>query len=463
MRLFFILFLFILSPQLFAGTPELPDHTIIDCYFLKSIHISGRKKTKDVIILRELNVAPGNCIDAGRFAAVMEENKLRLLNLGLFSDVRIETNVLSQDTVELGITVWDRFPVMPEGNFEFADRNFNVWWTEQNHDLRRINLGVTLTHSNFRGNRELISVTGQAGYTQKIGVTYSRPFADKQRKHGYGISVFGLQNREIAYASDRNKLKFLRSDDNFMQRRAEVAVWYTYRPAYANTHRFQLSYHHYWISDTIKELNPGYLGEGRGQENVLSFQYRLEHNGVDNWNYPLKGKRLIGIFEQHLTTAGLYSQTVFRLQYDHYFALSKKWYASAVGRTKVSFPQKQPYIFRYNLGYDYDYVRGYEYYVIDGSSFGIVRATLKREILNLRIPVPVRFFEIIPLRIYAKMYGDAGVGYDRYPVNNSLSGKPLYSAGLGIDIVTLYDIKLRVEYTVNHRNEKALYLHRNGE
>ncbi len=439
------------------------DSNAINCFFLKSIHIDGRRKTKDVIVLRELNVKEGNCLPSEKLSSLAEQNRLRLLNLGLFSDVRVELVPAAKDSVEMYIVVLDRFPIMPEGNFEFADRNFNVWWTEQHRDLRRINLGVTLTHNNFRGNREVISVTGQAGYTQKIGISYSRPFVDKAHKHGYGVSVFGLQNREIAYMSDSNKLKFLRSDDNFMQRRTDIALWYTYRPAYANVHLIEFSYHHYWISDTIRQLNADYIGVNRSQQNVLALRYRLEHNGVDNWNYPLKGKRFIGVWEQKLAVAGLQWQTTLQAQYDHYINPASKWYAAFIFRAKVSFPQQQPYIFRANLGYDYNYIRGYEYYVIDGSSFGIARATVKRELLNVRIHSPVRFFEMIPVRVYGKLYGDLGAGYNKYPVNDKLYNRALYSAGLGIDIVTLYDIKLRVEYTINHRSEKALYLHRNGE
>lgn len=427
------------------------------------ICIDGHRKTKDRIILRELSVREGDCLPRNEIAAIVEQNRLRLLNLRLFTDVKVSQVPVTDDTFALEVFVLDRFPIMPDPNFEFADRNFNVWWTEQNHDLRRINLGLTLNHNNFRGSRETVGVTGQVGYTQKIGLSYAQPFADKNQKHGYGISAFGLQNREIAYMTDSNKLKFLRSDNNFMQRRFEAAVWYTYRPQYASTHLLQLSFHHYWISDTIALLNPGYLGKGRSQEDVLRLIYRYEYNGVDNWNYPLKGNRFVGIFDQRIALAGGYWQSSLNLHYDHFLNPWKKWYAAFVFRGRVSIPQDQPYIFRQNLGYDYDYIRGYEYYVIDGSCFGIVRANFKRELINWRINLPIRFFEVIPVRVYAKIYGDFGAGYNKYPVHDAFHNKALYSGGIGFDIVTLYDIKLRVEYTVNHLNEKGLYLHRNGE
>lgn len=433
------------------------------CNYLKEIAISGDRKTKDAIILRELSVRTGDCIPQENLVDVQERNKLRLFNLRLFNDVKVSWVPVSVDSIRMEIFVLDRFPIMPGGNLEFADRNFNVWWTEQNHDLRRINLGLSINHNNFRGNRETITASVQVGYTQKIGLSYSRPFADKNQKHGYGASIFALQNREIAYITDSNKLKFLRSDNNFMQRRLDLAAWYTYRPAYATTHTFELSFHHYWISDTIRELNPTFLGDNRTQEDVLQLRYRFEYNGVDNWNYPLKGNRFIGTFDQKIALLGGSWQSSLNLHYDHFLQLSKKWYAGFIVRSRVSIPQKQPYIFRQNLGYDFDYVRGYEYFVIDGSCFGLVRANLKRELLNLRINLPIRFFQVIPIRVYGKIYGDAGAAYNKYPVNDHLYNKMLYSGGIGLDIVTLYDIKVRIEYTLNHLNQKALYLHRNGE
>ncbi len=230
------------------------------CNYIKEISISGDRKTKDAIILRELSVHTGDCIQDENLAAVLELNKLRLYNLRLFTDVKIAWAPVAEDTVRMEIIVLDRFPIMPGGNLEFADRNFNVWWTEQNRDLRRINLGLSINHNNFRGNRETITASVQVGYTQKLGLSYSRPFADKNQKHGYGASIFALQNREIAYITDNNKLKFLRSEDNYVQRRLDLAAWYTYRPAYATTHTLELSFHHYWISDTIRELNPGFPG-----------------------------------------------------------------------------------------------------------------------------------------------------------------------------------------------------------
>jgi len=47
--------------------------------------------------------------------------------------------------------------------------------------------------------------------------------------------------------------------------------------------------------------------------------------------------------------------------------------------------------------------------------------------------------------------------------DNFLANQLLYSAGVGLDIVTLYDIKIRLEFAYNHLSRNGLYLHLNSE
>lgn len=469
---FFAVFLLVICCSLSLYGQSAGDVMPADsCLKLTKIRIWGKHITKDRIILRELSVKEGDCIrwssdSVNRFTLKLAEvNRQRLLSLKLFNDVQIAFNPQADQTCEMSIYLIDRFPIFPDVNFEFADRNFNVWWTEQHRDLNRINLGVSLKHNNFRGNHEIIGVTAQLGYTQKIGLSYELPFIDKDQKHGLGFSFFGLQNKEIAFKTESNKLQFARSEDYFVQRRVDAAAYYSYRPHFSATHLFQLAYHHYWISDTVARLNPDYLGNGHEQENVLQLTYKFTYNRVDNWEYPLRGYRFIAQLDNYLAFANDKWQSGVNLNFQQYFNPFPKWYANYIIRSRISTPSSQPYIFRHNLGYEYDYVRGYEYYVIDGSAFGLIRLDFKRELLNKRLLLPIRYFEVIPVRIYAKAFADAGIGHNKYAAidGDQLNDKILYSYGFGIDFITLYDIKVRFEYTINDLNEKGLYLHRSGE
>jgi hypothetical protein len=56
-----------------------------------------------------------------------------------------------------------------------------------------------------------------------------------------------------------------------------------------------------------------------------------------------------------------------------------------------------------------------------------------------------------------------GYAANKYPGNSFLNDRLLYSAGLGVDIVTAYDLKIRLEYAWNHLGQNGLFLHLNSE
>jgi hypothetical protein len=117
------------------------------------------------------------------------------------------------------------------------------------------------------------------------------------------------------------------------------------------------------------------------------------------------------------------------------------------------------------MGYDEMYMRGYEYYVIDGVAGGFVKTTFLRQLAKFDIPLPRlkhQTINYLPFRIYGKIYGDAGYVYNQQPGTNFLTNRMLYSAGLGLDIVTVYDISIRLEWSFNQIGQNGIYLHRNN-
>ena len=127
------------------------------------------------------------------------------------------------------------------------------------------------------------------------------------------------------------------------------------------------------------------------------------------------------------------------------------------------YPAKQPYYFQGGLGTQTDYLRGYEYYVIDGGSYGLLRFDFKRELFNNTYSLPIRYFTALPIRIYPKVFADVGYIDGAAEHYNFLGNRVLYSAGVGLDVVTLYDIKIRMEFAWNHMSQNGLYLHFNSE
>lgn len=116
------------------------------------------------------------------------------------------------------------------------------------------------------------------------------------------------------------------------------------------------------------------------------------------------------------------------------------------------------------MGYEENFVRGYEYYVINGESFALNRNSFKYRFIdwewnNLDF-IPLKQFRNFPLDIYVKIFADQGYVWDRNPGEfNFLHKQYLSGGGAGIDIVTLYDLVFRIEYSVNLRKETDLFLH----
>lgn len=438
----------------------LPQNVVV-----KDIVIKGNKQTRKSIILREMNVSPGMLLPSADLAYFMSQNKIRIINLALFDDIEMDIEPLEGDSVIWHIRLKERWYIFPEVSLKLADRNFNVWWYEQNHDIKRAVVGVALTHSNFRGNMEKLSFVSQLGYTQRLGLNYQRPYIDKKQHHGLGISVYDTRNRETFYKTDSNKLLFARAPDRDMLHVFEANLNYVYRPAYNTKHLVYLTYRNYDIDDSLSSLNPDYFN-GETRVNLMEVVYRLELNRADNWNYPLVGTKMIGVFTNRIGINGFSYQSFINLEIGTYHKLARKWYADAMFRGRIMFPEKPPYGFfgATGMGSNTDYLRGYEYYVIDGPQYGLVRSELKYELLNYTIKgIPIPFLKVIPIRIYPKIFADVGGSRNPYPGNSRFNNRLLYSGGFGVDILSAYDVRLRIEYSFNHLGENGLFLHNTGK
>ncbi len=442
-----------------------PERHLSKKVIVRQIVIEGNAITRKSIITREMSVQEGDTLEVDSIRQLLNQNKLRLVNMSLFNDINMNIEEVTKNKVDWHVQVKERWYILPKFTFELADRNFNTWWVQQNHDFSRANVGVTIYDYNFRGNLENLSATIQLGYTQKYALNYQIPYIDKQQKWGVGFSISVAQSRQTYFATDSNKLEYVTSNNNSdILLQTEASINFVYRPAYATRHRLTITYKDYSVSDTVLQLNPLYYADRSDRARMVEFLYRLELNYVDNWNYPLYGFKLVGYAVSRIGIQGLSAQNFINIETGVFGSPLPKWYVSCILRGRLTTPEKQPYYFEGGLGTQTDYVRGYEYYVIDGSQYGVVRFDLKREIFNNTYRLPLQYFTTIPLRIYPKIFADVGYIKNNQPSYNSfLDNRVLYSIGAGVDIVTLYDLKIRLEFAYNHLAQNGLYLHLNSE
>lgn len=430
---------------------------------LKRINITGNKITRRSIILREMNVAEGDSIALDAMPDLITLNEKRVFNLSIFIEVKITVVQNEPNTVEWDILVREQWYIMPEVTFKLADRNFNVWVVEHNADIRRANIGLTLKNRNFRGNLEEVALIAQIGYTQKFGIEYKRPYVDKEQRHGFGVKVFSSRNEEWYYKTDSNKWEFARTPQSYITNSFEASGFYSFRPEYASKHILELRYKSQSVKDTILQLNPDYFFNGIKNQQLLEFIYRFELNMVDNWNYSMTGLKAITQSIFRIGIKGFDFQNQYQVEVGYFKKLTKKFYSSHIFRGRLSYPGRQPYPYVYAMGSGSEYLRGYEYYVIDGSHYGILRTNLKYELLNTKIrKIPIRYIATLPIRIYPKIYADVGYAANKYRGNSTLNNRALYAWGFGVDLVSFYDFKLRLEYSFNDLGEKGLFLHINN-
>lgn len=428
---------------------------------VRNILVSGNKKTRTSIVLRELSMKPGDTIYLSTLAETLEASRKQLLNTSLFLNATANVKNWEGRSADLAFEVWERWYLFAFPIFKLADRNFNQWWVEQNHSLKRVNLGIKAFQDNLTGRNDDVYADVTVGYTQKFLLGYNLPYIDSKFRHGIGFVVSYSRNREINYISDGNKQQFFKQDD-FLRRQFLLGLTYTYRKAISTRHQLVLNYYNESVNDSVVLKNPDYLGNGKKDMNYLELAYRFHYIQADSWQYPLKGLLVSGeVSKVGIGPLSGLDYLKFRIKATRYWELARKTYGAlgVLGQAKVS--SDQPYIGMRAMGYSDDYLRGLEYYVIDGTSYFIFKSTLRREILNWHVKLPIvpKKFSNLPIRLLVKTYGDMGYAYAKMTKNGILNNKMLYTAGVGLDLVSFYDACIRFEYSINQLGEKGLFLH----
>lgn len=437
---------------------------------INDIIIEGNKKTKKAIILREVLFAVGDSIQIVDLQTQLETSRLNVQNTGLF--VKVEMSIKDWNTldhsVDISINVREAWYWYPYIIFEFADRNFNVWWTEQNRSLKRVNYGVSLTHLNLTGRRDRLKFTVQDGYTKKYELDYNIPGVNKAQTIGVFGNIFFARGREIAYITEANKLLFATQGDDFLLRRFRIGGGLTYRPKLYEYHTFKALYSDNAIGALIsEELNPDYFYNDNNRQRHLTLQYEYAIDKRDIKPYPLNGflttfliqKDGVGITDD-VNSLSLRAKLV------KYYSFSPKWSMGffVKGKTELLRKNKQPYTHASAFGYGEDVLKGYELYVVDGIDFGLAKTSLRYELFkkefNFGKYMPLEQFRLMPLRIYLTLNNDFGyVNAPEYDNYGFLNNKWLWGGGLGLDFVVYYDKVFQIQYSFNDLLEHGLFIH----
>lgn len=426
------------------------------------IIITGNKKTKAFTILRELTFKEGHTYTLQQLLKEFEISRQFLMNTALFHEAIIALQAFHGQDVEILVDVKERWYIFPIPYFKLVDRNLNQWWVEQNKSLERVNYGLKFTYYNFTGRKDKLKLWLVNGYNRQVQLRYEQPYADQTLKHGYNIGFSYQSNREINYATIDDKQSFVKND-GFIRDQLQINLEYVYRPAYRTKHTFKLIYTDEKVEDTVLHLNPEYFNSGMRKIRFPELAYTLEFQNVDYIPYPQHG--FMGDFtfskqgfNKDMNVWSLSAKGNFNRK------LTPKISYTIQANASIKLPFNQPFYAKKLLGFGDNYLRGLEYYVVDGVAGGLLRTTIRREMLSLNLPNPLKSnISKIPIKFYLKAYGDAGYVYNRKPEYNRLPNRMLYTSGIGIDIVTIYDFVLKFEFSFNQLGQNGLFLHNRSD
>jgi outer membrane protein assembly factor BamA len=455
----FLFILLIFSTSIFC---QVSEYFIIDNVILK-----GNKRTKPLVIYNELDLLPGDTVYVTKFPYRKLLNEKRLLSTALFTavEINIKNWDIDQKEGDIEIVMQENWYLYPSIIFELADRNFNVWWTDQDRDFSRVNYGLGIDHINLTGRKDKVKLKIQHGYTRKYEVKYNYPYLS--RRWGAFGEIFYANQKEIAYKTVNNKPLFEKLDDErIMLRRFRTGFGLNYRQDLFSFHDIKIEYHHNRINDYVaEELNPDYFLDGATDLRYFALKYDFVYDKRVFNLYPEGGYLLFAnITKEGLGIINNINNLSISTGLEKYFKFGNKWILGGRIKGKTNLIRsKLAFANNTGLGYGNDVVRGYELYVVDGTDFILSKSSLRFKVYEKNKDwgkyMLLRQFKKMNFRIFLRLNLDFGyVNEPTYKATNTLNNRFLIGYGPSFDILLYHTYILSLEYSFNHLGEGGLFI-----
>lgn len=430
---------------------------------ISQINVSGNGTTKAYIIYREIQFQNGDSISITALTEQLREVREQIYNTTLFSDVRIETNPVSDRSIDINITVKERWYIFPIPIFQIADRNLNEWLVKYKGDLSRTNYGAKFVHYNLTGRKDQLRLYLIDGYTRTISLAYSLPYVNSSLTKGLLFSGGLSQSRQLIYKTDSTNKALYFAGPKYATENWSANASFILRKRINSRQYFNLTYNYLNVNDSVitSKYNSNYFKDSVSYKSFLDLSYTYQYINVNNVGFPLEGTTAaVTVFKRGFGLTGGINLFSIAGAYNKYWDLKRGWYLSEQTQGKIKLPFDEAYINQFALGYGESYLRGQEYYVIDGSAYALARSTLKKKLFVVSFPFYFKSIaERIPFAVFAKTFVDMGYAYIPKKYDTYFNNRFLYTYGIGMDILTFYDLNLRLEYSIDQLNEKGLFLH----
>ena len=448
-------------PDTLSSSPAEKIVTRLNWLNVRNIVITGNKRTKEYIIKREMAIKAGDSILIPDLTKKLEIARQNIYNTLLFLSVKVEPIILNAFQFDIIVSVTERPYIFPIPQFQLVDRSFDEWIVKHNGSLARVNYGINFLHYNLSGRKDRLQLSVTNGYTRNISAYYNSPYSNPKLTEGFYVGAGFSQTREMPYKTTYDNTFAYFKNGGFVRNSWNIYGGYIVRKAIRKSEIFSAGFTHVSVSDTIitPNLNPRYFNSNSTNIGVLDLGYTVRYTNVNNILYPLTGRAgYMSLQKRGLGIKGGINMFSIEGEFDKYISLGNKWYTSMQFTGKIKLPFDQPFINQRALGTNNAYLRGFEFFYIDGVAYTTAKFNLKREILNFTIPtfLKSKTYNKIPVKIFAKAFTDFGYVYSEELPISRLNNKLLYTGGFGIDVLTLYDIHIRLDYSLNKLGQQQL-------
>ncbi|MDR0693918.1 MAG: BamA/TamA family outer membrane protein [Prevotellaceae bacterium] len=430
---------------------------------INDISITGNRQSRASVILRELVFSKGDTVAFPQLQTMLDVSRNNIINTSLFNYVYVTADTVSTGTaVNIKIEVEERWYIWPVVDLVFEDRNISTWI--RNPNWSRFSFGAGVDIQNMRGLNEKLHITARIGYQRGVSLSYADIALDRAKRHLFGFSTSYNMVHNTAYKTENNKPLYVTTSENPVRQRYSAGINYLFRPEIHERHTANITFEHTSIDDTLLLLNRHYWGGTHTRRNNINVTYSYANDHRDVYFYPLEGTffKITGAMDValdgSLLTASVYPEFGF------YKALATRWFYAGVLNGKMTVANTRAYLVEKALGYGANYLRGYEDYVMDGHYFALMKNTLRFLLMPTKV-IEIKWLSGLPkfnkihFTLYANVFADLGYIYNNRPApGNTFENSFLYSGGAGLDLVTYYDIVIRVDYSVNKKKEGGIFV-----
>ncbi len=435
---------------------------------VRSVTLIGNVRTRDRIIFREMTLKAGDTVRLSDLPGRLTWDRRNISNTNLFITVELKTEQTTPaDTtqlpqLDLTVRMKERWYLIAYPVFDIADRNLNEWWYDRGRDLRRTIYGGRLNYRNVTGSNDRLQVEVIRGFWQRTVVSYARPYIDKAQRIGLRVDVGYQTNNDIPYTTRADKWQYVRADQT-LRSRTWGTLMLTNRHGLYHYHSVEMRYSRNTVADTVVRLNPDYFLDNRTEQRYTSLAYGYRYDRRDNVAYPLRGT----LFNSSVGVSGLLPSDNFRFldvaaSVSRYWPMGKKVYGAANLRGRATFPDRQPYFNLHGIGNSSDNVRGYELYVIDGQHSAVARSSFRYQLFDTVKQLNwlhIRQFNTLPIAAYITAFADAGYVSSTVAgqYQSRLANQLLVGTGLSFDLVTYYNLVIRLSGAINRQGNTGFY------